>query len=309
MRLIFMGTPAFSVGALKVLIESGHDVVAVYTRPPKARDRGHQIQKSPVHMCADEYNISVYTPKTLRNEDEQSLFASHNADLAVVVAYGLILPAAVLAAPRWGCVNLHASVLPRWRGAAPIQRAIMAGDVETGITLMQMDEGLDTGAMLAKSIVPILPTTTASVLHDLLADSGAELLRISLDGLLHGRLMAIKQSDEGVVYADKLQKEEGLLDYNQSAAHLGARVRALTPWPGTWVMFGDTVIKVLSATPIDDTLFPPGTFFATKEYPLCLACKIGALRLDLVQRAGGKPLDADAFLRGFSAFVDALKLY
>ncbi len=306
MRLIFMGTPQFSVGALNVLIESGHDVVAVYTRPPKARDRGHMIQKSPVHVCADEHHIPVYTPKTLRDEKEQLLFASHKADLAIVAAYGLMLPASILASPRLGCVNIHASLLPRWRGAAPIQRALMAGDKETGITLMQMDEGLDTGAMLVKSIVPILESTTAPILHDLLACAGADLLRDALNGLLNSHIVPEVQPADGVLYAHKLEKAEGALDCTQTAQHLSACVRALTPWPGTWVTFEETIIKVLSVTPIDASPFSPGTFFSTPQLPLCIACGEGSLSLDRVQRAGGKPLDASTFLRGFAALSDRL---
>ena len=301
-----MGTPQFSVGALGVLIESGHDVVAVYTRPPKACGRGYLVQKSPIHIYAEEHHIPVYTPKTLRDADEQALFASHKADLAVVAAYGLILPTPILTASRLGCVNIHASLLPRWRGAAPIQRAIMAGDTESGITLMQMDEGLDTGAMLAKAVVSIMQSTITPILHDLLARAGAELLRDTLDDLLNSRITPTVQPTEGVVYAHKLEKAEGALDYTQTASHLSACVRALTPWPGTWVTFEDTIIKVLSVTPFDESPFPPGTFFSMPQFPLCLACKKGSLSLDFVQRAGGKPLDAATFLRGVAGLAGRL---
>lgn len=298
-RLIFMGTPEFSVRALKVLIESGHNVVAVYTRSPKARDRGHNIQKTPVHVCADEHNIPVYTPKSLRNEEEQAFFKSLNADLAIVAAYGLILPVEILKAPRLGCVNIHASLLPRWRGAAPIQRAIMAEDAETGVTLMQMDVGLDTGDMLVKSYVPISTEITASSLHDQLMESGATLLRDSLDALLLQTIQAEAQPEEGVMYAAKLEKPEGELNWNQSATALQARIRALNPWPGTWFTLNDIAIKVLEAEVVDASL-RAGTFFEIENHALCVACEQGGLSLKTVQRAGGKPLDAEAFLRGFA---------
>ncbi|MDP3372279.1 MAG: methionyl-tRNA formyltransferase [Candidatus Paracaedibacteraceae bacterium] len=299
-RLIFMGTPEFSVAALKVLIDSGHDVVAVYTRPPKARDRGQTVQKTPVHVCADEHNIPVYTPKSLRNETEQAFFKSLNADLAVVAAYGLILPIEILDAPRLGCVNIHASLLPRWRGAAPIQRAIMAEDSETGVTLMQIDVGLDTGAMLVKSHIAVSTETTASSLHDQLMESGAMLLRDSLEGLLLQTIQSEVQPEEGIMYAAKLEKLEGELDWNQSATALHARIRALNPWPGTWFTLNNAVIKVLTAEVIDiEAFFTPGTFFENEHHALCVACGQGALSFKVMQRAGGKPLEVEAFLRGF----------
>jgi methionyl-tRNA formyltransferase len=306
-RLIFMGTPTFSVEALRVLIESPHEVVAVYTRPPTPRDRGHHVQKSPVHICAEEHNIPVYTPKSLRNEEEQAFFKSLNADLAVVAAYGLILPLPILDAPRLGCVNIHASLLPRWRGAAPIQRAIMEEDRETGITLMQMDIGLDTGAMLAKSTVSITSETTTPVLHDQLAACGAALLRDSLASLLSQTITPITQPIEGVTYAAKLEKTEGQLDWNQTATALHARIRALTPWPGTWFLFDDITVKVLTAEVIDDHHFEPGVFFSTQDHALCVACEKGSLALKTVQRAGGKPMDARAFLQGFPLLLESLK--
>jgi methionyl-tRNA formyltransferase len=302
-RIIFMGTPTFSVEALLVLINSMHEVIAVYTRPPTPRDRGHQIQKSPVHICAEEHNIPVYTPKSLRNEEEQAFFKSLNADLAVVVAYGLILPLPILDAPRIGCVNLHASLLPRWRGAAPIQRAIMAEDTETAITLMQMDVGLDTGSMLAKSYVPITSETTTPILHDQLAASGAALLRDSLEGLLSQAIPAIPQPTEGVTYAAKLEKAEGQLDWNETATALHARIRALTPWPGTWFSVEDVIVKVIVAEVIADQHFEPGTFFSTRNHALCVACGKGSLALKTVQRSGGKPMEAYAFLQGFPALL------
>jgi methionyl-tRNA formyltransferase len=311
-RIIFMGTPAFSVETLRVLIDSPHEVVAVYTRPPTPRDRGHHVQKSPVHICAEEHNIPVYTPKSLRNEEEQAFFKSLNADLAVVVAYGLILPFPILDAPRVGCVNLHASLLPRWRGAAPIQRAIMAEDAETGITLMQMDIGLDTGAMLAKSSVPITSEITTPILHDQLATSGAALLRDSLEGLLSQTIPAIPQPTEGVTYAAKLEKAEGQLDWKETATALHARIRGLTPWPGTWFLVDNITVKVIAAEvitdhPIKEGQFEPGVFFSTHDHALCVACKKGSLALKMVQRSGGKPMDAYAFLQGLPALLNLVQ--
>lgn len=307
-RIVFMGTPTFSVEALRVLIQSQHTVVAVYTRPPTPRDRGHHVQKSPVHICAEEHNIPVYTPKTLRNEEEQILFKSLNADLAVVAAYGLILPSPILEAPRVGCVNIHASLLPRWRGAAPIERAIMAEDSETGITLMQMDIGLDTGAMLTQSFVPITPTTTASTLHDQLAISGAELLRDWLDRLLSQTITEKPQPVDGVTYAAKLEKHEGKLDWTETATSLHARIRALNPWPGTWFSVNDTRIKVIEAEALTINHFEPGTFFSTQDQALCVACTNGALSLKTVQRSGGKPMNAHAFLQGFPILLKSIKM-
>ncbi|MES2252366.1 MAG: methionyl-tRNA formyltransferase [Pseudomonadota bacterium] len=306
-RIIFMGTPAFSVEALRVLIDSPHEVVSVYTRPPTPRDRGHHVQKSPVHLCAEEHNIPVYAPKSLRNEEEQAFFKSLQADLAVVAAYGLILPLPILEAPRLGCVNLHASLLPRWRGAAPIQRAIMAEDVETGITLMQMDVGLDTGAMLAKAFVPINVETTTTLLHDQLATCGATLLRDSLAGLLTQTITPHTQPEEGVIYAAKLEKAEGQLDWHTTATSLHARIRALNPWPGTCVSFNDITIKVLTADVVADYDLKPGTYFSTPAHALCVACTKGGLALKMVQRAGGKPMEARAFLQGFPTLFESLE--
>lgn len=306
-RIIFMGTPAFSVEALRMLIQSQHNVVAVYTRPPTPRDRGHHVQKTPVHLCAEEHNIPVYTPKTLRNEEEQAFFKSLNADLAVVAAYGLILPSPILEAPRVGCINIHASLLPRWRGAAPIERAIMAEDSETGITLMQMDIGLDTGAMLTQSFVPITSKTTASTLHDQLAISGAELLRDSLDRLLEQTITATPQPMDGITYAAKLEKHEGLLDWSETAASLHARIRALNPRPGTWFLLNDARIKVIDAKVLTVSDFEAGTFFSTQDHALCVACTKGSLSLEIVQRSGGNPMSAHAFLQGFPALQESIK--
>jgi len=297
LRLVFMGTPDFAVPSLRALLDAGHEVVCVYSQPPRPAGRGQQVQKSPVHRFADERGIPVRTPKTLRTPETQAEFADLGADAAVVAAYGLILPQPVLDAPRLGCLNVHGSLLPRWRGAAPIQRAILAGDAETGITIMQMDIGLDTGAMLLKGAVAITAETTASTLHDALADLGARLIVEALDGLAAGRLSAEPQPEDGVTYAAKLTREDGRLDWTRDAAFVERQVRALTPWPGCWFDVGSERIKVLKAEPAPDApRAAPGTVLDER---LTIACDGGAVRLTLVQRPGKAPVDGAAFLRGF----------
>jgi len=307
LRLVFMGTPDFAVPSLRALVEAGHEVACVYSQPPRPAGRGQQVQKSPVHRFADEHGITVRTPKTLRNAEAQAEFADLKADAAVVAAYGLILPQPVLDAPRLGCLNVHGSLLPRWRGAAPIQRSILAGDAETGITIMQMDIGLDTGAMLLKDRVPITAETTASTLHDALADMGARLIVQALDGLAEGRLTAEPQPEDGVTYAAKLTREDGRLDWTREASYVERQVRALTPWPGCWfdapTASGTERIKVLKAEPAPDACgaapgaLLPGTLLDDR---LTIACADGAVRLTSVQRPGKAPVDGAAFLRGFA---------
>ena len=307
LRLVFMGTPDFAVPSLRALVEAGHEVVCVYSQPPRPAGRGHQVQKSPVHRFADEHGIPVRTPKTLRNAEAQAEFAELKANAAVVAAYGLILPQPVLDAPRLGCLNVHGSLLPRWRGAAPIQRSILAGDAETGITIMQMDIGLDTGAMLLKDSVPITADSTASTLHDALADMGARLIVQALDGLAEGRLTAEPQPEDGVTYAAKLTREDGRLDWAADASYVERQVRALTPWPGCWFdapaasgpnSNGTERIKVLKAEPAPDARkAAPGTLLDDR---LTIACAGGAVRLTSVQRPGKAPVDGAAFLRGFA---------
>lgn len=297
LRLVFMGTPDFAVPSLAALIEAGHAVVCVYSQPPRPAGRGQQVQKSPVHRFAEEHGIPVRTPKSLRNAEAQAEFAGLNADAAVVAAYGLILPQPILDAPRLGCVNVHGSLLPRWRGAAPIQRAILAGDAETGITIMQMDVGLDTGAMLSKEAVAITPATTASSLHDELAALGARMIAPALAGLAAGTLAATPQPDEGVTYAAKLTREDGRVDWTRDAAFVERQVRALTPWPGCWFDVGSERIKVLAAERVDAVSGAPGTLLDDR---LTVACAGGAVRLARVQRPGKAPVDGAAFLRGFA---------
>ncbi|KAA0681837.1 methionyl-tRNA formyltransferase [Roseomonas genomospecies 6] len=298
LRLVFMGTPDFAVPSLRALADAGHEVVCVYSQPPRPAGRGQQVQKSPVHRFAEERGIPVRTPKSLRNAEAQAEFAGLKADAAVVAAYGLILPQPILDAPRLGCLNVHGSLLPRWRGAAPIQRSILAGDAETGITIMQMDIGLDTGAMLLKDAVPITADTTASSLHDALADMGARLIVEALDGLAAGRLTAEPQPEEGVTYAAKLTREDGRLDWTRDAATVERQVRALTPWPGCWFDIRGERIKVLKAEPAPGARkAAPGTLLDDR---LTIACTDGAVRLTLVQRPGKAPVDGAAFLRGFA---------
>ena len=285
-----MGSPAFSVPALRALRSAGHDIAAVYTQPPRPAGRGQTVAKSAVHIAADALGIEVRHPASLKRDPAaQAEFAALQLDAAVVAAYGLILPQAMLDAPRRGCLNIHASLLPRWRGAAPIQAAVLAGDTDSGVTIMQMDAGLDTGDMLLREAVPIGPRGTAAELHDALAAIGATLIVRALAQ----RPPAIPQPAEGATYAPKLSRADGALDWRQPAEELDRRVRALNPWPGTWCRWGDEVLKVLEAEPADGS-GPPGTVLEG----LIVACGAGALRLVRVQRAGRSPMMADAFLRG-----------
>jgi methionyl-tRNA formyltransferase len=300
MRLAFMGTPDFAVAALEALLRAGHTVACVYCQPPKPAGRGQDLRKTPVHLAAERHGLPVRTPRTLRDPDEQAAFAALGLDAAVVAAYGLILPKAVLDAPRLGCLNIHASLLPRWRGAAPIQRAMLAGDAETGITIMQMDPGLDTGPMLLKDTVPIDADTTAQGLHDRLAAMGADLIVTALDRLARGHLPAEPQPTDGATYAPKLEKDEGRIDWSRPAADLARQVRALTPWPGCFVdLPGGERLKVLAAVPVEGR-GAPGTVL---DDAFTVACGTGALCLLTVQRAGRGPTDGAACLRGLRVAV------
>ncbi len=295
MRLAFFGTPDFSVPALQALVDAGHTVARVYTRAPQPAGRGRRLRNSPVHLCADTHGIPVATPGTLRDAQVQVDFAALAVDAAVVVAYGLILPAPVLAAPRLGCLNIHASLLPRWRGAAPIQRAILAGDPATGITIMAMDEGLDTGPMLLVEQVAITPAITAGELHDALAALGAGLICRALAGLAGGDLKPRPQPEDGVTYAAKISPDDAELDWRQPAADLDRRVRAFAPAPGAWFSHAGQRIKVRAATPVAGS-GPPGQIIAA---PVVVACGDGALRLDTLQRPGKAPMAAADFVRGY----------
>ncbi|MGE3332522.1 MAG: methionyl-tRNA formyltransferase [Rhodospirillaceae bacterium] len=295
MRIIFMGTPDFSVTALARLAER-HEIAAVYSQPPRPAGRGQQLRPSPVATFAEQHGIPVFTPKSLKKAETQAAFSAHNADVAVVAAYGLILPQAILDAPKYGCLNIHASLLPRWRGAAPIQRAIMAGDKISGVTIMQMDAGLDTGAMLMTQETPITDATTAQTLHDTLATIGANLIVETLDVLAQGRLSPVPQPDQGVTYAAKIDKAEAHIDFTRPAREVLRHIHGLSPFPGAWFGHGTERIKALTAE------FAPGSGTAgvTLDDRLAIACGEGAVRLTTVQRAGKGPASADAFLRGYA---------
>ena len=291
MRLAFMGSPDFAVPALQALHEAGHEIAAVYTQPPRPAGRGHAVARCPVQVAAETMGLPVRHPVSLKRDPAaQEAFAALQLDAAVVAAYGLILPQAMLSAPARGCLNIHASLLPRWRGAAPIQAAVLAGDAESGVTIMQMDAGLDTGPMLLRGTVPIGPHGTAAALHDALAALGAKLV---LRALAESPTPQ-PQPTEGATYAAKLTRADGALDWTHPAEQLDRQVRALNPWPGTWCPFGGEVLKVLDALPVpgDGT---PGTVL---DDALTVACGSGALQLLRVQRAGRAPMDAAAFLRG-----------
>jgi methionyl-tRNA formyltransferase len=295
LRLIFMGTPDFAVPTLIELAERGHEIAAVYTRAPKpAGRRGLELQPSPVEREAHKLGLNVLTPKTLKAEEAQAEFRALDADAAVVVAYGLILPKAVLEAPRLGCFNVHASLLPRWRGAAPIHRAIMAGDAYSGVTIMKMDEGLDTGATAMVERAAIAPDMTTGELHDLLARLGADLMARSLAALERDSLTLTPQPDEGVTYAEKISKEETRIDWARPRHEVHNHIRGLSPFPGAWFELDGARIKVLRSTKGEGS-GTPGTVL---DDQFTIACGDGAVRLTQVQRAGGKPMGAEEFLRG-----------
>ncbi len=286
-----MGSPDFAVPALRALHAAGHVIAAVYAQPPRPAGRGQTLRPSPVQAAAERLGLAVRTPARLRQDAAaQAAFAALDLDAAVVAAYGLILPPAMLAAPARGCLNIHASLLPRWRGAAPIQAAILAGDAESGITVMQMEAGLDTGPMLLRASVPITPRTTGASLHDTLADRGADLILRALDEWP----APVPQPAEGVTYAPKLERADARLDWAQPAAALDRRVRAFDPWPGTATTLAGATLKVLAAEPAEGE----GPAGVTLDDRLTVACGQGALRLLRVQLPGRAALPADAFLHG-----------
>jgi methionyl-tRNA formyltransferase len=296
LRLIFMGTPEFAVPTLVALAGRGHDIAAVYSRAPKpAGRRGLELTPCPVERQARRLNLPVLTPTSLKAADVQAAFAAHRADAAVVVAYGLILPKPILDAPALGCFNLHASLLPRWRGAAPINRAVMAGDAETGVTVMKMDEGLDTGPIATAERVPITPDLTAGQLHDALAHIGAKLMTDALAELERGTLKLTPQPAEGVTYAAKIDKAETRIDWNRPWKAVHDRILGLSPFPGAWTELpGAGRVKVLRSTRGEGGGAPG----AVLDDRLTVACQEGAVRLVEVQKAGGRPMKAENFLRG-----------
>lgn len=292
LRLIFMGTPDFSVAALQALLHAGHHVVAVYSQPPRKSGRGQKLTPTPVHAFAEANGLEVRTPVSLKNTDEQRAFAELNADAAVVVAYGLILPKAILDAPKRGCFNIHASLLPRWRGAAPIQRAIEAGDQRSGVTIMQMDEGLDTGAMVLANALDIAPDMNAQQLHDALSDMGARLIVEALASVADGTLTAQPQPENGVTYAKKIDKAETRIDWQLSAEALSAQVRAF--YPLAWFERDGQRVRVCSVS-VEPGSGTPG---AVLDKQLLVACGSGAVKLIEVQPAGKNVMSADAYVRG-----------
>jgi len=282
MRLVFMGTPDFAVETLKALLAAGHDVVCVYSQPPKPAGRGMALKETPVHIFAASKGIEVRTPVSLKSPDEQARFAALNADAAVVVAYGLLLPKTILAAPKFGCFNVHASLLPRWRGAAPIQRAIMAGDKESGASIMRMEEGLDTGPVMEMAAVPVTAETTAASLHDELATLGAKLM---VDVLQNPAAHGTPQPTDGVTYAKKIDKAEARIDFAKSAVDVRNHINGLSPFPGAWCMMNGARVKVLEARLSTDA----------PSFP----CADGPIHFVKLQREGKGVMDAATFLRGF----------
>ena len=295
LRLAFLGTPNFAVPTLAELVAQGHDIAAVYSQPPRPKGRGLSLEKGAVHKFAETAGLEVRTPLSLKSAEEQAAFAALNLDAAVVVAYGLLLPKAILEAPRLGCFNLHGSLLPRWRGAAPIQRAVMAGDAETGVMVMRMDEGLDTGPVLMAERVAI-GRQTSGELAERLARLGADLMVRALGALERGAIMAQPQAAEGATYAKKISKDEARIDWSKSAAEIDCLIRGLSPWPGAWSEVKGERLKILLAEPVSST-GAPGAVIGDGP---TVACGDGALRLLKVQRAGSKVLSAEELLKGFA---------
>lgn len=302
MRIVFAGTPDFAVPALEALAAAGHHVTAVLTQPDRPAGRGLAAAASPVKQAATRRGILVLQPPTLKTPATQDELRTLAPDALVVAAYGLILPQAILDVPRLGAINIHASLLPRWRGAAPIQRALLAGDRETGISIMRMEAGLDTGPVLLREALPIFPEDTAGTLHDRLAALGARLVVAALDGLARGTVVAAPQPVDGVTYAAKLEKHEARIDWNQPALQIERQVRAFDPFPGATARVRGTELKVWRAVPADGA-GEPGAVVATDARGIVVAAGSGALRLESLQRAGGKRLSARDFLRGFPLAV------
>lgn len=298
LRIAFMGTPDFSVGSLQALIDSTHDVVCVYSQPPRPKGRGQQVKKSPVQLCAEAAGIEVRYPINFKDDKEVQDFRNLNLDIAVVAAYGLILPISVLEAPKYGCINIHASLLPRWRGAAPIQRSIMAGDTQTGVTIMQMEKGLDTGPEISKEAIDITSETTAQTLHDGLASLGADMIVEVIDRLANkGNIASIPQAEEGVTYAHMLEKSEGKIDWSKTAIEIDRQIRALNPWPGTWCEGQEGKrMKILSARPLSELGEGQAGIINTDGHIVC--GDKGIMELISVQPENKKPMDVKAAING-----------
>ncbi|MFV8572240.1 methionyl-tRNA formyltransferase [Marinobacter sp. SBS5] len=299
MRIVFAGTPDFAAIALKAILETGHTVVGVYSQPDRPAGRGRKLMPSPVKQVALDADIPVFQPQSLKPEEAQQELAALKPDVMIVAAYGLILPKAVLDIPIHGCLNIHASLLPRWRGAAPIQRAIAAGDAETGITIMQMDVGLDTGDMLLKTATPINPDDTGGSLHDRLADMGGEAIVDALGKLRQGALTGEPQNDDEACYAHKLSKEEGHIDWTKSAADIERLIRAFNPWPGTFTDLGEQRIRLHQAQAFEqDSDKAPGTVVRREREGIDIACGTGSLRVTQVQLPGTRALSVNDLING-----------
>ena len=303
MRLIFAGTPEFAVAALAALIDAKHDIAMVLTQPDRPAGRGLRETPSPVKRLAQQQGIDVFQPITLKTPDNQAKIAAVKADAMVVAAYGLILPQAVLDIPRLGCINIHGSLLPRWRGAAPIHRAILAGDRETGITIMQMAAGLDTGPTLLRESIPIDAKDTTATLHDQLATLGGKLIVRALEQLQNGALPATPQPDEGVTYAAKINKSEARIYWNLSAAEIERKVRAFNPFPVAQTRWRGETLRIWKAELAGEENHSPGSIVTVEKDRIVVACGAGTLALTELQRAGGKRLAARAFLQGMSIQV------
>ena len=288
-----MGSPDFSVPVLDALVEAGHEIVAVYCQPPRPAGRGKKERLTPVHSRAEQLGLTVYFPHNFKDEADLAEFESHQADLAVVVAYGLILPQRILDAPKRGCWNIHASMLPRWRGAAPIHRAIMSGDSETGVCIMQMEAGLDTGPVLLREPTPISDEDTTAILHDRLSVMGADLIVQAISN--SDKLTAEPQLEDGVTYAQKIEKSEAAVDWSKPAIEVSRQIRGLSPFPGAWTMAGDERVKMLFAK----TSYGAGAPGEVLDQKLTVACGEGAVELPELQRSGKSRMDTHTFLLGF----------
>ncbi len=294
LRLIYMGTPAFALPTLKALHAAGHDIAAVYSQPPRPAGRGMALQKSPVHQLAESLGLPVRTPASFKAESDREDFANLKADAAIVVAYGLLLPKAILQAVPEGCFNLHPSLLPRWRGAAPLQRAIMAGDAQTGIAVMRMEEGLDTGPICLAENFPLTDTTTAAQLHDWLADKGADLMVEAMAKLEANSLKAQPQAEQGITYAAKITKAEARINFDRPAHEVLRHIHGLSPFPGAWTQMGQARVKILQAESVPLS----GPAGSVLDDDLTLACASGAIRPIILQREGKAPMARADFLRG-----------
>lgn len=305
LRIIFAGTPDFAASALEAIINQGYHVIAAYTQPDRPAGRGKKMHKSPVKALAEQHDIPVYQPLNFKDNADQQALSALNADLMIVAAYGIILPKVVLDTPKLGCLNIHASLLPRWRGAAPIQRAIQAGDTETGITIMQMDEGLDTGNMLWVKKTPINPDDNGGTLHDRLAQLGAEAMLETLERLDSGELNNEQQDDQHACYAHKLSKADAHIDWSQSAESIQLTIRAFNPWPVAYTVEADKRIRIFEAEVVDqNTNHPPGTVINKSREGVVVACGQGAINIKKLQLPGAKAMSVSDFVNGGKAMLE-----